>query len=122
MSLLILRDLEVHYRTYTGMLRAVDGISLDLDRGEILGLVGESGCGKSTVAKSIMRLLPSDSIIKGNISFNCDNLVDKNEHEMTRIQGKNGVWSCLGSIETKGVPYICTRVTECLSSYRKPEE
>jgi len=120
MPLLVFRDLEVHYRTYAGMLRAVDGISLDLDRGEILGLVGESGCGKSTVAKSIMRLLPSDSIIKGTISFNGDNLVEKNEHEMTRIRGKEIsliTQSAMNALDP--VQRVGNQIVEAIRTHRK---
>ncbi|WP_421997387.1 ABC transporter ATP-binding protein [Reyranella sp.] len=61
MSLLALRDVHVHFNTAAGLVRAVNGVSLDLAVGETLGLVGESGCGKSTLGKAIMRLVPTVS-------------------------------------------------------------
>jgi peptide/nickel transport system ATP-binding protein len=59
------RDLRVHYRTGDGEVRAVDGIDLRVSPGEALGLVGESGCGKTTAAKGILRLLPPNGRIAG---------------------------------------------------------
>ena len=56
--LLAVRDLKTHFFTVDGITRAVDGVSLDVYPGETLGIVGESGCGKSVTALSIMRLLP----------------------------------------------------------------
>ena len=58
MSILSVRDLATHFHTRDGIIRAVDGVSFDLEAGETLGIVGESGCGKSVTALSIMRLIP----------------------------------------------------------------
>ena len=60
-AVLEVRDLHTHFFLRRGVLKAVDGVSFSLRRGEVLGLVGESGCGKSLTALSVMRLLPKGS-------------------------------------------------------------
>ena len=68
--LLEVKNLRTHFPTRAGLVRAVDGVSFYLDRGELLGLVGESGCGKSMTALSIMRLIaPPGKIVGGEIIF-----------------------------------------------------
>jgi oligopeptide/dipeptide ABC transporter ATP-binding protein len=64
-AVLELKDLQVRYRTAAGEARAVDGVSLSVDAGEYLGLVGESGCGKSTIAKAILGILPPNARVAG---------------------------------------------------------
>lgn len=87
--LLKIEDLEVHYETRAGIVRAVDHADLDVRRGETLGLVGESGCGKSTLGFSILRLVPSPGeIVGGQILFHGEDLLQKTEQEMIRIRGK----------------------------------
>ena len=64
-AVLELKDLQIHYRTGTAQARAVDGVSFSVGAGEYLGLVGESGCGKSTIAKAILGILPPNARVAG---------------------------------------------------------
>src|SRR5690606_30367515 len=83
-----IRDLVVEYQTRSGSMRAVDGVSLDIRRGEILGLVGEAGCGKSTLGKAMMRMLSRNArIAKGELIFDGRDLVKASDEEMRQIRG-----------------------------------
>ena len=87
-SLLSVINLRTRFHIYEGMVTAVDGINLDVYRGETLGIVGESGCGKTVTALSILRLLPSPPAeIQGTILFDGMNLLDLNLDEIRRIRG-----------------------------------
>ena len=89
MSLLEIKNLTLHYGTTKGMVQAVDKVSLSLDRGESMGLVGESGCGKSSVAMAIMRLMPPNAmIIGGEILFKGENILLKEDEEIRKIRWK----------------------------------
>ena len=90
MSLLEVRNLKTYIFTQRGPLRAVDGVSFSLQEGEILGLVGESGCGKTMTCLSILRLLPSSRgrIVDGEICFCGEDLLEKSEGEMRKIRGR----------------------------------
>jgi peptide/nickel transport system ATP-binding protein len=70
MALLEIRDLSIAYRVAGGTLPAVRGVSLDVEAGEVVGVAGESGCGKSTVAGAILRLLPPTTTITGSVHLN----------------------------------------------------
>src|SRR5918992_1098185 len=86
--LLEVRNLQTHFPTRAGLVRAVDGVSFHLDRGELLGLVGESGCGKSITALSVMRLIaPPGRIVNGEIIFEEENLLNASEARMREIRG-----------------------------------
>jgi peptide/nickel transport system ATP-binding protein len=88
-SLLEIRDLTLHYETAKGMVQAVDKVSFSLDKGESMGLVGESGCGKSSVAMSIMKLMPSNAVVKGGeVLFKGENLLHMEDEEIRRIRWK----------------------------------
>jgi oligopeptide/dipeptide ABC transporter ATP-binding protein len=85
-----LKDLHAHLSTRWGVVRAVDGVSLTLRAGETLGLVGESGCGKTMTALSILRLLPRPAgrIVKGQILLEGEDLVAKSARDMRRVRGR----------------------------------
>jgi len=87
-DLLTIQNLKTYFFTRRGVVRAVDGIDLSVDKGETLGLVGESGCGKTVTGLSILRLIPVPGrIVSGHIYFEGDDLLRKNEEEMRRIRG-----------------------------------
>lgn len=88
--LLRARDLTVEYSTCRGIARAVDNVSFDIREGEVLGLVGESGCGKTTLGLSVMRLLPrTGKVVQGEILFKGRNLLNLAERIMNKeIRGK----------------------------------
>jgi peptide/nickel transport system ATP-binding protein len=75
MSVLSVRDLEVTYATQAGPLPAVRGVSLDIEKGEVLGLAGESGCGKSTIVNAILRLLPAGAKTSGEVLLNGEDVL-----------------------------------------------
>ncbi len=86
---LSVRDLKTHFFTDDGVVRAVDGVSFEVFPGETLGIVGESGCGKSVTALSILRLIPSPPgrIVGGQILYRGKNLLDLGESAMRGIRG-----------------------------------
>lgn len=89
-SLLSIHNLRTRFHTYEGVLTAVDGIGLEVYRGETLGVVGESGCGKSVTALSILRLLASPPAeIQGEILFDGKNLLDMSLDEIRHIRGNS---------------------------------
>jgi len=87
--LLEVKGLKTYFYTDEGVVHAVDGVSFSLNKGETLGIVGESGCGKSVTAFSIIRLLqtPPGQIVDGEILFEGENLLQKKEFEMEKIRG-----------------------------------
>ena len=86
--LLEVRNLQTHFPTRAGLVRAVDGVSFHLDRGELLGLVGESGCGKSMTALSVMRLIsPPGKIVNGEILFDGKDLLKLSDSQMREMRG-----------------------------------
>jgi oligopeptide transport system ATP-binding protein len=86
--LLEVKNLQTHFFTRAGVVRSVDGVSFYLDRGELLGLVGESGCGKSVTALSVMRLVGAPGrIVEGEILFDGEDLRAASEGRMREIRG-----------------------------------
>ena len=90
-AVLEIDDLRTHFFTRAGVIRAVDGVSCAVRAGETLGVVGESGCGKSVTALSVLRLVadPPGRIVGGKIRFGGANLLDLSESEMEAIRGND---------------------------------
>ena len=88
-TVLEVTNLKTHFSVGNAIVKAVDGVSFNLNAGEITAIVGESGSGKSVTSLSIMRLLPSNVVDEeqGIIKFKGDNLLDISEKEMRRIRG-----------------------------------
>lgn len=91
-KLLEVKQLKTSFRTLRGRVTAVDGVSFHVDKGEILGIVGESGCGKSVTSQSVMRLYDEKNLVsyKGEILFKGEDILKKPEKEMEAIRG-NGI-------------------------------
>jgi oligopeptide/dipeptide ABC transporter ATP-binding protein len=89
MNLLEVNNLQTYFFTRGGVVKAVDNVSFVMNAGETLGVVGESGCGKSVTALSVMRLIanPPGKIVGGEINFNGENILEKNQHELTEMRG-----------------------------------
>src|SRR5262252_4541507 len=83
-------DLHTYCFTRMGVVKAVDGVSFHLRQGETLGIVGESGCGKTMTALSLLRLIPQPAarIVKGKILLQGENILDKSEKEMRQLRGR----------------------------------
>ncbi|WP_258360003.1 ABC transporter ATP-binding protein [Moorella sulfitireducens] len=89
-ELLHLNDLRVHFKTFAGEVQAVRGVTFSVQKGQVVAIVGESGCGKSVTAHTIMKLIPTPpgKIISGSIFFDGEDLAPKTNEEMAKIRGK----------------------------------
>jgi oligopeptide/dipeptide ABC transporter ATP-binding protein len=90
MALLEVRDLKTHFFTREGVVQAVDGISFDVEKGKTLGIVGESGCGKSVTALSIMGLIPKPpaKIVGGDVLFEGKDLTQMDDRQLQNVRGR----------------------------------
>ena len=109
-NILEIRDLVVEYHTDAAIVHAISGVNLDVKRGETLGLVGETGAGKTTIARSILRILPTPpaKFRSGHIVFDGEDLTEKSESDMRKIRGNRiamifqDPMTALNPIETVG--------------------
>lgn len=88
-NFLDIKNLHIEFKTYAGTIQAVKGLNISIKKGEIVGLVGESGCGKSVTAHSIMGLLKKEAKITGEINFKNLDLLKLNEAEKRKMRGKH---------------------------------
>lgn len=87
-NLLTIQNLKTTFSVNGYMIKAVDGVDLNVKKGETLGIIGETGCGKSILALSVLRLLPKNSETRGKVIYNGKNLLDISHKEMRTIRGK----------------------------------
>lgn len=89
-NLLEVKDLVIHYETDDGLVEALNGVSLQIHTGKTLGLVGETGAGKTTLAKGIMQLIPNPpgKIKNGEVIYDGEDLLKKSEQEMRKVRGR----------------------------------
>ena len=88
--LLDIRGLKTHFDTRDGVVKAVDEVTIHVNRGEVLGVVGESGCGKSVMSLSIMGLVPKPGeVVGGEILFNGQNILDMSKDEVRQLRGEH---------------------------------
>ena len=123
-SLLEIKNLATGFQTERGLVRAVDGVSFELEKGKTLGVVGESGCGKTVTAMSIVDLLPKPSgeVLEGSISFNGGELIGANQERMQRLRGNEiGVIFQEPMAALNPVQRIGRQITEALKLHREME-
>src|ERR1700730_14226624 len=82
-------DLSIEYSSSGGLLRAVDRLTFDLEEGEVLGIAGESGCGKTTAALSVLRILPRSARVGGSIMFNGEEVLAMNDERLRQYRWKD---------------------------------
>jgi len=86
--ILEIKDLKTHFFTYAGVVKAVDGINLRINHEEVLGIVGETGCGKSVTARSVLKLIPEPGkIVSGEIKLNGKDVLSMSDIEINKIRG-----------------------------------
>ena len=117
---LTVRDLNISYRTSKGHFHAVEGVSFDIRPGRVLGLVGESGCGKSTVVKAVMRLLPEGTLVTGKIVLDGQDLLAMREAALQDVR-----WSKIALVTQSAMnsldPVICIgdQILESILAHEK---
>ena len=120
--ILQVEDLRTYFFTRLGVVKAVDGVSFSLRQGETLGIVGESGCGKTMTALSLLRLVPQPAarIVQGKILLQGENLLDKSENEMRQIRGRR-ISMILQDPQTSLNPVftIGNQLIEAIKNYNK---
>jgi len=118
--LLSIRNLETSFYTGDGVVKAVNGIDLDIQDGRIVGLIGETGCGKSVLGLSILRLLPRNAEIRGKVFYKGQDILKLTEEEIRRLRGKEvALIPQNPSTSLNPVLKIGTQIAESLQLHRR---
>jgi len=119
LAILEVKGLRVYFDTVKGSVKAVDNVSFTAEEGEALGIAGESGCGKTTTALALMRLVPKPGrIVSGEIRLNGEDLLSKSEAEMRKIRWKNVAIAFQGSLNAfNPVQSIGTQIIEAIRTH-----
>ena len=118
--LLEVKNLSVSYKTAEGYVKAVDNVSFTIRKGEILGLVGESACGKTTTALSIMRLHGKSTVIEGTMLFQGKNIVDLSDEQLREFRWKNVSMIPQGSMNSLDpVMTVGDQIIEAIRAHRQ---
>ncbi|SIR01963.1 peptide/nickel transport system ATP-binding protein [Alkalispirochaeta americana] len=122
--MLDVQNLSVEYKIQGGVLRAVEDVSFTLKRAESLGIVGESGCGKSTIAKALLQLLPKNGRISaGHVLFDGEDLVGKNPEEMRKMRQKRIALVSQSAMNSLNPVYtVGTQIIEAIRTHSRMTE
>jgi peptide/nickel transport system ATP-binding protein len=123
-GILEVTDLRTYYRTIRGQLRAVDGVSFSLQKGEILGLVGESGCGKTTLALAIVRLLPPGAqTVAGKVSLGGQDILSMSEEQMRNVRWRKASIIFQGALNSLNpVLPVEEQIAEAILAHERAEK
>ncbi|KUK35672.1 MAG: Oligopeptide ABC transporter ATP-binding protein, partial [Thermacetogenium phaeum] len=118
--LLSIRNLRTVFHTEEGLVKVADDINLDIAEGRTVGLIGETGCGKSVLGLSILRLLPPNASIEGKINYKGQDILQLGEEQMRRLRGKEiALIPQSPSTSLNPVLKIGVQITEALQLHRK---
>ena len=115
------KDLRVHYSSPTGDVVAVNGVSFKVYRGETLGLVGESGCGKSTTAMSVLRLVqPPGRIVAGEVLLNGVDITKLSEDDLREVRWRDVALIPQGAMDSLNpVMRVSTQIAEVIQTHER---